>query len=226
MNADGFNRYGIKAEGALVETSAGLIPERIIVDDAPMMKLKQTEALRLKITRNKSVAEIAEIMGVTEQTVRKYLKKASKRNLKFADPDNFRSREHVRMEAIRAKLEERIIGDFDSIDYRALTHWEILSKSLREMLGADMPKQLKVEGSISHVAAYDKVEKVNEYRDLVDRLLDMQIGSGRMTKEIEAGVEDAEIVTDEASLETHDHTMQEDSVPLTTSSLSLVSNDD
>ena len=168
-------------------------------DDVRAQMLK-ADILHLK-HQGKSAAEIGAIVGLSRTAIVRMIPKIMREVLDEAGAEEVRGMELIRLEMITQSMWPALVKpeDPDFIpDDRMVNAYLNVSKRKAELVGADAPKQLKVDVNDNSAIAEQLVTNVNRYMDLADRVAAGGIGSGRTAEELAADGEtiDAEVVED------------------------------
>lgn len=167
---------------------------------------KEIEVLRY-VRQGWRHIDIAMELGVATATVGNILKRSMKRATTYAGAEN----ERIHQLEITDRLIARLMASIDPgpdadgyeprVDTKAVAEIMKVLNRRAAITGADKPVKVHLDGHIVHDMAEETVNKVNEYMDLVDKVMDMGYGSGRKREELEVPEEDriidAEVVDED-----------------------------
>lgn len=150
--------------------------------------------------RGLEYVDIAAALGLDPWRVNLMIQGAQKRALRYVGAQQERERQVFYTNAMLERLSERLFPDPASDGFTPpadLKAAEVILKVLKrraELTGADMPNKLVIDGEMVINPGADLVEKVSEYMDLADALINMGYGSGRAIDAEGEDIIDAEVM--------------------------------
>lgn len=150
--------------------------------------------------RGIEAVDIGEALGLDPWRVTFMIKGAQKRSLRYVGAQHERERQIFYTDAMLDKLSERMFPDANDdgwtppADLKAAETILKVLKRRAELTGADMPSKLVIDGELQINPGNELVEKVSEYMDLADALINMGYGSGRAIDGDGEDIIDAEVL--------------------------------